>query len=140
MRKIDALVGRGAGEADGIEDGPCSRVDRVDGIGIDDQPARSLALRLYCHADVLEHGQVREDREDLERASHAEAGTDMHRDPRDVNAIEHDASVAGLQCAGQHVEERGLAGAIRPDDAVKHAAADLEVDALRHHQATEILA
>ena len=96
-----------------------ARVDRVAGIGIRQQAAAPWPLRLYGDADVLEHSQVREDAEDLKRAADAEARALMHRQAGDVLALEQELAVSGAQEPGQHVEEGRLAGAIRPDDAVK---------------------
>src|SRR4029079_19377031 len=50
------------------------------------------------------------------RAPHAEAADVVRRQPRDVAALEQDGAGVGAQMAGDQVEQRGLAGAVGPDD------------------------
>src|SRR5882672_7703450 len=56
----------------------------------------------------------------------------MRRRAGDVIAVEHDASRTRRERAGEEVEERGLAGAVRPDDRVQRA--DLDAQAHRVHR------
>ena len=54
-------------------------------------------------------------------------------------AVERDRALGRDVQAGDHVEERGLAGAVRPDEADDAAARDREVDVADGHQAAEPL-
>src|SRR5262245_35442921 len=47
---------------------------------------------------------------------------------RDVGAVEADFPAVGVEIAGDQIEERGLAGAVGPDDADCLAARDAEID------------
>ena len=62
-----------------------------------------------------------------------------HVEARDVAALEHDATRGGRKLAGQHLEERGLAGAIRADNAAQFAMLDGEVDVAVGDEAAEAL-
>ena len=66
---------------------------------------------------VLARGQAAERLEPLERARDAEPGAAVRAGAGDVGAVEPDvtADVGRLQ-PGDHVEERGLARAVRPDE------------------------
>ena len=44
----------------------------------------------------------------------------------DVDAVERDAAAVGADGAGDQVEQRGLAGAVRADDAERLALRDVE--------------
>ena len=66
---------------------------------------------------VLEHAHVRERLRDLERTADALAAAILPRDTGDVLAVETDPTLVGPIHAGDQVEQRGLAGAVRPDDA-----------------------
>ena len=63
----------------------------------------------------------------------------MHRQVRDVLAVEPDLSGIGAQQAGQHVEERGLAGAVRADQAVQPVRMHIQMHVRRHDQRAEPL-
>src|SRR5690606_29547429 len=56
---------------------------------------------------------------------------------RYVAPLEEDPALARLQELGQQVEERALAGAVRPDQGVDRALAHLEVDAVDGDAAAE---
>ena len=71
--------------------------------------------------DVLDHGAVLEQRQVLKGAADAERGEPRGRDGREIVAVEHDAAAARPQHAGDHVEQRGLAGAVRADHAADFA-------------------
>ena len=81
---------------------------------------------------VLQHGHVHEQPQRLERARDPEPGDDVRRPARDRLCCprlgdEPDVSRARLVHAGDHVEDRGLARAVRPDDADHLTLADLQV-------------
>jgi hypothetical protein len=69
------------------------------------------------HQQILEHRHRRERARDLVRARDAEAAARGGIACRDVVAGERDAPGGRWIGAGQHVEQRGFAGTVRPDDA-----------------------
>ena len=71
--------------------------------------------------DVLDHGAVLEQREVLKGAPDADCREPRRRDGREIGAVEQDAAAAWPQHAGDHVEQRGLAGAVRADHAADFA-------------------
>src|SRR3954452_1980268 len=74
------------------------------------------------------------------RAPHPELGDPVRREAADVTPCEQDLAGSGLVGPGQHVEERGLAGAVRPDQAHDRALRHHEVDVAAGDQAPELLA
>ena len=87
--------------------------------------------------EVVEHGQVGEQLDVLERARHAQAGDLVRLLADQVVAVEGHAAFLRLVDARQHVEDRGLAGAIGADDREELALADLEADAVDRGDARE---
>src|SRR4051812_2462445 len=87
----------------------------------------------------LERGQVREQAVDLEGAD--EAATDALFGPErgDVLAAEQDLTAVGSQHAGHQVDQGGLAGPVRPDQRVAHAARQRDLDAFRDDERAEAL-
>src|SRR3989442_14690144 len=63
----------------------------------------------------------------------------MGRDPGQVAAAEEHATVVGGEVAGDAVEERGLAGAVRADEAHQLAGLDGEIDLVDGGDAEEAL-
>jgi hypothetical protein len=57
----------------------------------------------------------------------------------DVVALEHDTAAVGRDRAADHAEQRGLAGAVWPDDAQRLAAQQREVDSVRDHHGAKAL-
>ncbi len=94
--------------------------------------AASLAVGLdeleHGH-DVLLDGQAAEDRRFLRQIADAEAGALVHRQARDVAAVDGDAAFVGGYEAGDHVEDGGLAGAVGAEQADRLATTDGEADA-----------
>ena len=86
--------------------------------------AQDPALQPRVHADehVLERGHALEEADVLERAPDAALGDRVRRLAGDVVAVEDDLARGRLVDAGEHVEERRLAGAVRPDQADDRAA------------------
>ena len=58
---------------------------------------------------------------------------------RDVGAVEGDAPRVGAIDAGDDVEERGLAGAVRADQAEDLVRRDGEIEPVERHHAAEVL-
>src|SRR5258708_5275090 len=67
--------------------------------------------------NVVEHGRGGKALRHLERARDAEPGDLARRRAGDVAIFELDGSFGRPQVAGDHVDEGGLAGAVRADDA-----------------------
>ena len=87
---------------------------------------------------IVEHGEVRKDRGDLERTHQAHARHLGRRRGGDVLAEKFDPAGARRQELGEQVEDRGLAGAVRPDQRLDLAGIDVEVDAVDGDEAAEI--
>ena len=108
--------------------------------------SRSRSRRLLVALDHFQHGadilldiEAAEDRGFLRQVADAEPGALVHRQRRDVVAVELDASLVGLDQAGDHIEHRGLAGAVGAEQADRLAAADIQADALHDLAADEAL-
>src|SRR5581483_3703112 len=80
----------------------------------------------------LLHGEAAEDRGFLRQIADAEPGALVHRQRRDIETVELDAPAVGRNQSSDDVEDRGLAGAVRPEQADRLAAADVEACALDH--------
>src|SRR2546428_3780545 len=83
--------------------------------------------------ECLEHAQLRKDLHELEAPRHAEAREGDGADPADVLALEAHGAAARRQYARQHVDQRGLARAVWPDDRHELALADGEAHAVEGH-------
>ena len=81
--------------------------------------------------------EIVEQRHDLERARDALGGDPVRTETGDILAIEPDRTAARLHAAGKHVEERGLARAVRPHQAMEFALGYRKVDALEHDAVAE---
>ena len=95
---------------------------------------------VHAHERVLERRHGAEEADVLERAADAERGDLVLRQPGDVLAVEHDLARRRRVGARQHVEERRLARAVRPDQARDRAARHDEVDVLDGDEPAELLA
>ena len=112
------------------------------------QPARAnqrvnhagLGALAIADQHVVERRGIAEERRRLERAREAETRDLVRLQRRDVVAVEDDASARCRQRAADHVEERGLAGAVRPDDAGDRSGGDREVDLVNGAESAERLA
>ena len=96
-------------------------------------------LALQRDADILERGQMRKYRRNLERADEAEARHVGRRHRRDVLPLVQNLARGRLQELGQQIEARRLAGAVRPDQRVNTAAAHLESDVANGEETCEFL-
>ena len=94
---------------------------------------------LQHRADVLLDGEAAKDRGFLRQIADAEPGALIHRQLGDVVAVELDGAAVGLDQAGDHVEHRGLAGAVRPEQTHRLAAADIDADAAHDLAGAEAL-
>src|SRR5918911_539307 len=127
-RKAEAVEQR-RGLAPRLPLGPAAQAERGHGDTVTLMPVEA-------GQDVLEHGLVAEQLHMLERASEAERRDGVRRKPRDVAAVEADRALApGDPRDG--IDERRLAGAVRPDDAANLALLDLERNATDGRDAAE---
>ena len=62
----------------------------------------------------------------------------MRRHVGDIGAVEHHPARGRLVEAGQHVQRRGLAGAVRPDQRMNAAASDRDIDIVDGLEAAEM--
>src|SRR5260221_443466 len=107
-------------------------------IGIDHQRiAHDIAGRAL--RDVLQHRQVREWPRDLVVARDAATGDPMRRYARELPALEHQAPRIAAVMAAHHVDQRGLARSVRPDQAQDLPAPYFELDAVERLHALERL-
>ena len=88
--------------------------------------------KVLANAEPVEH--VRHLRLDAD----AEPGDLVRLGPRNVPTAEQDDAPGGLQLAGQHLEKRALAGAVRPDQAAELALGEREVDVADGLHAAEL--
>src|SRR5437867_15178 len=89
--------------------------------------------------DILEHRHPTERAHELPGARDAETADALRTGVGDVGAREDDPSRVRVEVAGEAVEERGLAGAVRPDQPDDLARADREGDVLVGNEAAEAL-
>ena len=103
--------------------------DRADDAGL--RPAE----RRRHH--VLLHGHVQEQPQRLERARDAALRDHVRRQSEQRGPVEEDLAAVGAVDAGDQVEERRLAGAVRADHADDLALVDVQVEPVDHLQAAE---
>jgi len=97
-----------------------------------------VAATLGADLDVFERGHRAEQADVLERAAEAGGGAQMWRLVGDVGAVEYDPARSRLVETGEHVQRRGLAGAVGSDQRMHAAAPHRHVDAVDRFQAAEI--
>src|SRR5262247_4032044 len=90
-------------------------------------------------AYVLQHGQMREDGGDLERAHETLARDVGGTRARDVVPLEPDAAPGRSEEVGEQVETGGLARAVRPDEGVDAAPPHLKPHVPHGHETPEFL-
>src|SRR5919108_1790673 len=93
-----------------------------------EQPARH---------DVVEHAHALEERDVLERPGDAQRGHVGRGQVRAVAAGEADRALVGMVEAADDVEQRGLAGAVGPDDRQELAALDDHAHLVQRQQRAE---
>src|SRR5581483_3663332 len=92
-----------------------------------------------CEPDGLKRREVGVKLADLEGSRQATQHPDMHGQFRDVVAFEQNPSRIRLQHAGQKIDHRGLARAVRADQGVTGALLDLQRKVARDLQAAKLL-
>ena len=104
-------------------------------IGEETERMARMGLRREC--DIVCGGEVRQQGRDLERARQPQRAAPPGRQAGDVAAGEVNAAAMRRQMAGKLADQRGLAGAVRPNDGVQLAAADIERHVVGRHDAAE---
>ena len=94
---------------------------------------------LAVQHQVLDHGELRQAARDLECAREADVRQPVRPPARHVAAVESHRAVVRPQRAGHGVEQRGLAGAVRPDQPGDAPLLDGEVRAVEGGDAAETL-
>ena len=87
----------------------------------------------------LQRGEMREQPDVLEGTSDALERALRRTGIRDRMALKNDPARIGGENAGDQVEERGLAGAVRTDQGVNVAGRDLDRKIVEREKATEAL-
>ena len=93
-------------------------VDRVTLVGARDGVA--------AEHEVVVHGHLREQPARLGEVADPQAHDLVGPAPRDLATVEHDAAREGREIAERGLEQRGLAGAVGPDDADDRAVGNPE--------------
>ena len=106
--------------------GPAEPGDHLEQIGRE--------LRVQPGQHVLQHRHGRKDADVLEGAREAGARAAMRAQAGHVGAAQHDASAADAGDTGDQVEQRRLAGAVRPDQGVDAALRHRHVDIVDRDQ------
>src|SRR2546426_9993333 len=114
-----------------------ARLDHALGVGAGGANGRRARQGADHH--VVEDGEIAERLDDLERPREAEPADVVGRAASHVAAREDDASLFRAVVAGDHVEERRLAGAVWADDADQLALAYVQRDGADGRQAAEAL-
>src|SRR5215471_1893873 len=132
--------------------GSCSRLSRMRWDSSDGTPDARVGARRAPQpsadpvtlgdpeGDVVEYAHVAKQRVDLEGPAEAAPDARGLGQPRHVLAAEEDLAGRGREPPGDHVDERGLAGAVGADERVPDACVEPEVHAIGHGQRAEALA
>src|SRR5262249_62264140 len=119
------------------------RVRLIDRIGIGRQlapPGAGITPPLaYRERDRLERVEVGKQGVDLERAHQPALDALLGPERRDLVPTEHDAAAVRLEHAGHQVDQRGLAGAVWPDQRIALAGRKIERDVLGDDERAEAL-
>jgi hypothetical protein len=69
----------------------------------------------------------------------ADSAAHLERTPHGVDPVDEQPAARGIEVGGQHLEERALAGAIRPHETHDLVAAERETDGVHRHDGGEPL-
>src|SRR5450759_3160593 len=100
---------------------------------------RMAGMRLHRQRHIVEHAKIEKQGRDLKRARQPQRATAINRQRGDVVAGEMDAAGIGRHLAAELADQRGLAGAVRPDHRVQLAGGDVEHDIVGGDDALEAL-
>src|SRR6266478_3314076 len=111
------------------------------GLSVPEHGADDTGMAAHVTADhhVLQRRQVGEEADILERARNASGGHLVRLQAGQRVAVAQEGAGVGCVKSRQHVEERGLAGAVRADQAENFAGADRKRDLRKRLQAAEAL-
>src|SRR6516165_785970 len=105
------------------------------------KPERAEKSGAETRADAGEHvlhdGELAKRPHDLKRAPNPEPGDPIGRKVVNVLLLEPDLSAAASHRAAEQIEERRLAGAVRPDHAEDFARKDIDAHIADRKQAAE---
>ena len=88
-------------------------------------------------ANIVHHREVGKQRDVLEGAADADLGDPVRRPRQDAGAFHQDVAGARLVEPGEAIEQRGLAGAVRSDQAEDCALVHVEGHAIQRDDAAE---
>src|SRR5215213_5412660 len=107
-------------------------------VGVQDgRGAGVLVVDMAADLDVVEDRQLFEQTYVLKGTGHAEAGDLVWLELGGGHAADLDLPLGRLVHAGEHVEDRGLAGAVRADQADQLVRSDGQVEIRHRGQAAE---
>ena len=106
-------------------------------VGARAKPPRARMARLRRDLRVLPGGERQHDVGALIAAPEPAARDGVGRPPGNVFAVEPDAPGARLERTRQQIDERRLAGAVRPDDAVHPVGREVQRDAVDSDEPAE---
>ncbi len=87
--------------------------------------------------DIVEHAEIGKQRDILEGAADADLGDAMRRARQDAVALHQNVALARLIEPRQAIEQRGLAGAVRPDQTENLPTVHVERDAVERDDSSE---
>ena len=137
--QLDSESGRESAEPDRLQQFLGAVVERRERAGGAPEVEGAPAFALQRNAHVLEHGEVREGRRDLERSDHAHFRDRRWPRPRNLLAVEHDLTRGRRQEMRKQIEAGCLARAVGSDQCVNRAATHLEIDAVDGDEPFELL-
>src|SRR5258708_1592117 len=94
---------------------------------------------LQRDTNIIAHAEMREHGRNLERTHQTEAGDIGRLGGGDVTAVISDSASGRAEEFRPDGEDRGLSAAIRADNRVNSAAANLQVDSVHRGKASEFL-
>ena len=98
-----------------------------------------LPLQLVGMGDVFEHGEAAEQQVELESPHHPQPGDTVGTHSGDVLALKVNLSGGRFEKSRDEVEQRRLAGTVRPDDAEDFPFLDVKVEPIDRVHAAEAL-
>jgi hypothetical protein len=109
---------------------------------VHDPPALSAAVAVargpHRHPHVVEHAHAREESDVLEGPADPQTHDVVGAGAADLVALEGDGAGGGREASRHHVEHRGLARAVRPDEREDAPARDLEGHLVERAQPAEV--
>ena len=120
FRRLIQFAGKSKDSADALNNLPHRPIARSAG----KKPFPVTQMRDGRHRDGFTDAQFGKDVDELERARHAQAGKPHGAEIDDIVSLERHVSGGRPHQPRQHVDQRGLSGAIRSDDGYMLAVVD----------------